>query len=122
MPLIDKRNIKNVEIPWPNPFRLKESEITGKVEGLPMEIVTLALTEMIRQRPHLKEPLEELRASGLNSSFSWYETSDDRDELWRKIHARDFDIFYERYTPSKLLERVKAVKNIHYKWERKITI
>lgn len=122
MPLIDKRNIKNAEIPWPNPFRLKESDIFGAIEGLPTEIITLALTEMIRQRPHLKNPLEELRSSGLNGSFSWYETSDDRDGLWRKIHARDFDIFYERYTPSKLLAKVKEVKNIDHKWERKITI
>ena len=122
MPLINKRNIKNADVSWPNLFRLKESELIGDIEDLPIEIVTLALVETIRQRPYLEHPLSELRTTGLSSSFSWYKTIDDTDDFWSKINKRDFDVFYKRYTPSKLLDKVKEVKNIRYTWARKITI
>jgi len=122
MPLIDKRNIKNAEISWPNPFHLKESEIMGDIEDLPMEIVTLALVETLLQRPYLEKPLVELSGNGLAGSFCWDESKDNDDDFWWRINKRDLDTFYERYTPNKLLERVKDVKNIHYKWGRKITI
>lgn len=122
MPLINKRNVRHSSASWPNPFHLKESELIGAITGLPIEIVTLAIIEMIQQRPRLAKPLEELSKHGLKGAFSWYDTIDDEDDFWPRINERDFDIFYERYTPSKLLAKVKEVKNIDYTWERKITI
>lgn len=122
MPLINKRNIKNADVSWPNPFLLKESEIVGAITGLPIEIVTLAIIEMIQQRPRLSNPLSELSKHGLKGSFSWYDTIDDEDDFWPRINERDLDVFYERYTPNKLIAKVKEVKNIDHKWGRKITI
>lgn len=122
MPLINKRNIKNADVPWPNPFRLKESELIGEIEDLPIEIVTLALVETILQRPYLEKPLEELSISGVKGAFTWDNAKDNDDDFWWMIDKRDLDAFYERYTPNKLLERVKDIKKIRYKWGRKITI
>ena len=122
MPLINKRNIKNADVSWPIPFRLKESELIGEIEDLPIEIVTLALVETILQRPYLEKPLEELSISGVKGAFTWDNAKDNDDDFWWMIDKRDLDDFYERYTPNKLLERVKDIKKIRYKWERKITI
>lgn len=122
MPLIGRHNVKNSDIPgWPNPFHLKESELTQQINDIPLEIVTLAMIKMISQLPYLKDPLSRLRTNGVGGSFSWDHTKDGN-KFWDSIRRKDLDIFYQVYTPSKLLERVKDIKKIRYKWERKITI
>ena len=89
---------------WPNPYGLTEKDAKGKIEGWPLEIITLALHEIYLLRDNFD--LTSLQRYGLNYAFVW-EKSEDGHDFWESIRDEKFDIFYDKYTPAKLRERLE---------------
>jgi len=89
---------------WPNPYGLTKKDAKGKIEGYPLEIITLALYETYLTRKDFD--LESLQKFGLDCAFPW---SDSKDGMyfWKSIFDKNFDIFYDTYTPEKLRERLE---------------
>lgn len=104
MGLLDKKNIKNLENEWPNPYHLTEKDAKGRLDDWPLEIITLALYESILYRG--KYNLRDLQSTGVIGAFQWDSTVDGSN-FWKDIRDRKFDVFYKRYTPEKLKKRLE---------------
>lgn len=107
MALINKRNIKNANVSWPNPYHLTKEDAKGKLEDVPLEIITLILKEMVLQGK--KDCLYKAQNLGISSNtiLDWDRTKDGN-KFWSDIwYAERYDVFYEKYTPHKLQERLK---------------
>ena len=89
---------------WPNPYGLTKEDAIGKIEGYPLEIITLALYEIYSSR--LKFDLGDLQRQGLNNAFVW-DGSKDGWRFWKSIFDKNFDIFYKTYSPTKLKEIIE---------------
>lgn len=121
MALIGKNNIKNAFVPWPNPFCLKDSDAKGMLEGYPLEIITLAMIETILQdHTSNKDILRMLQENTITICFSWRITKDGV-HFWNGIRDNKFDVFYDKYTPNKLRDRIEEVRPLipYYKPKRK---
>jgi len=94
----------HVKIDWPNPYGLKEKDAKESIEGWPLEIITLALYEAILFRG--KYGLKDLQNDGIILAFQWDLTLDGSN-FWKDIRDGKFDVFYKRYTPEKLKERLE---------------
>ena len=104
--LISKNTIHraHVNIGWPNPYGLTKKDAKGKIEGWPLEVITLALLEAKR---NIKSyTIKDLQDSGVSRMFSWDKTSDGWD-FWHEMDNERFSMFYDRYTPEKLKEKLK---------------
>lgn len=89
---------------WPNPYSLTKKDAKGHVEGWPLEVITLALLEAKR---NIKSyTIKNLQDSGVSCMFSWGGTCDGR-KFWSEIVTKNFDMFYARYTPETLKERLE---------------
>lgn len=104
--LISKSTIHraHVDTGWPNPYGLTEKDAKGRLEDWPLEIITLALYESILFRG--KYSLKDLQGAGIIGAFQWDLTLDGSN-FWRDIRDGKFDVFYNRYTPEKLKERLE---------------
>lgn len=121
MALIGKNNIRNADVPWPNPFDLKDSDAIGMLEGYPTEVITLAMIEIILQdHTAKKDILKMLQENTITICFSWSATKDGR-YFWNNMRNRHFDIFYQVYTPALLKERIEEVRPLipYYKPRKK---
>lgn len=108
MALIDKNSIKYADISgWPNPYNLTEKDAKDRLEGYPLEIITLILKEMeLQGRTNC---LSRAQTVGISSShvLDWDKTKDGP-KFWSDIrYMNRFDVFYDKYTPHKLQERIK---------------
>lgn len=90
---------------WPNPYHLTIKDAIGKMTGMPVEIITLAL---YTARKGLREnySIEELQTRGLDGSFIWSDTLEGY-YFWRNMCDKKFDIFYKTYTPESLRKRLE---------------
>jgi hypothetical protein len=90
---------------WPNPYHLTIEDAIGKMTGMPVEIITLAL---YTARKELREnySIEELQTRGLDGSFTWSDTLEGY-YFWRNMYDKNFDIFYKKYTPESLRKRLE---------------
>ena len=105
---------------WPNPFNIKESDITGKIEGVPIEIITLALIEYVLISKQVKKPMEVLHDIGIVGLFSW-ENSKDRHEFWSDIaNRKKYELFYKKYTPKKLKDRFLEMVKLNPDYKSKL--
>lgn len=107
MALIGRHNVKNSEITWPNPYHLTKEDAKGKLEDVPLEIITLILKEMELQGK--KDCLYKAQNLGISSNtiLDW-ELTKDGIAFWTDIWYKErYNIFYDKYTPSKLQERLK---------------
>lgn len=121
MALIGKNNIRNADVPWPNPFDLKASDAIGMLEGYPTEVITLAMIETILQdHTAKKDILKMLQENTITICFSWSATRDGV-HFWHDIRYNRLDIFYKRYTPASLKERIEEVRPLipYYKPRKK---
>ena len=89
---------------WPNPYGLTKKDAIGKIEGYPLEIITLALYETYLVRDDFG--LKDLQKIGLHGAFVWDDTKDGY-KFWNSIAHGEFDVFYDTYTLEKLKERIK---------------
>ena len=89
---------------WPNPYGLTEKDAKGEIDRWPLEIITLILHETYLARQNFS--LEDLQRQGLDCAFLWSESKDGID-FWESIRDERFDVFYDKYTPTKLKERLK---------------
>ena len=90
---------------WPNPYGLTKKDAKGKIEGWPLEIITLALYETYLTKSDFD--LGDLQRRGLDYAFIWKYSMDGLD-FWKSISDdKNFDIFYKTYTPAKLRERIE---------------
>jgi len=93
---------------WPNPYGLTEKDAKGKIKGIPLEIITLILKEMELQGKSYNALLK-IQTMGISSItiFDWYLTKDGPN-FWSDIwYENEYNIFYKKYTPQKLKERLK---------------
>lgn len=108
MALIGRHNVKNTNIAgWPNPYNLTEEDAKGKLKGYPLEIITLILKEMVLQGR--TDCLRNAQTYGISFSpvLEWNKTKDGP-KFWSDIRYKGrYDVFYEKYTPNKLQERLK---------------
>lgn len=121
MALIGKNNIRHADIPWPNPFGLKNSDAKGMIDGYPTEVITLAMIESILQdHTAKKDILRMLQENTITICFSWSATKDGV-HFWNDIRDGRFDVFYKTYTSSSLKERIDEVRPLipYYKPKRK---
>lgn len=121
MALIGKNNIRNADVPWPNPFGLKASDAIGMLKGYPLEAITLAMIESIlHDKTGAKDILRELQKDGLAGTFLW-SLSKDGNVFWKDIIHKELDIFYKTYTPDLLKERIEEVRPLirYYKPRKK---
>lgn len=111
MALIGRHNVKNATLSWPNPFKLKDSDAKDSLEEYPIEIITLAMIEIILQENSIerKDILKYLQDNGLAGSFTWANTKNDT-FFWNDIRHNRFDTFYKTYTPESLKERIEEVR------------
>lgn len=104
--LISKNTIHRAHIKedWPNPYNLTKEDAKGKLEGWPLEIITLALleTKLIRDPSYTVKDLQE---RGVDCIFTWTKSKDGQD-FWNNINHKIFNDFYKVYTPEKLKERL----------------
>ena len=89
---------------WPNPYGLTKKDAIGKIEGYPLEIITLALYESYFVRKNFG--LAGLQSEGLSCAFDWNKSIDGH-KFWNTIAHGKFDVFYDTYTPKKLRERLE---------------
>ena len=89
---------------WPNPYDLTKEDAKGEIDRWPLEIITLALYETYLARDNFD--LKDLQIQGLDGAFIWDESNDGHD-FWKSIKDEKFDVFYDKYTPTKLKERLK---------------
>lgn len=99
------RDWASAKINWPNPYNLSEKDQIEHLKNVPLEIITLALKEIQLQYGE-SGALKDLQRFGIASSFSWDNTKDGY-IFWRKICDKDYQIFYDTYTPEKLKQRLK---------------
>ena len=107
--LISKNTIyrAHVNIDWPNPYHLTEKDAKDKLEDWPLEVITLALYEtVLYRRNKYSDSLNLLQKRGVVYAFQWDE-SEDGSNFWKDIHTRNFDVFYAKYTPEKLKEKLE---------------
>ena len=111
MPLITKKNIKHIIFSkWPNPYNLTEKDAKGKLEDVPLEIITLILKEMCLQGK--TDCLYKAQNLGISSNlvFDW-DKSKDGSKFWSDIWCHNrYDVFYDKYTPKSLAEELKKTK------------
>ena len=104
--LISKNTIHRAHVKeaWPNPYNLTKEDAKDHVKGWPLEVITLALLE---SKKKIKSyTIKDLQNSGVSSMFSWDNTSDGWD-FWHEMDNERFNMFYDRYTPEKLKEKLK---------------
>jgi len=89
---------------WPNPYNLTEKDAKIKIKDWPLEIITLALHEIYLLRDNFD--LTSLQRYGLDYAFVWDKSKEGHD-FWKSIKNEKFDVFYDKYTPTKLKERLK---------------
>jgi len=105
---------------WPNPFNIQESDITGKIEGVPIEIITLALIEYVLVSKQIEKPMKILQNDGIVGLFSW-ENSKDRHDFWSDIwYRKRYDVFYKKYTPKKLKDRFLEMVKLNPDYKSKL--
>jgi len=108
MALIGRHNIDNTSLGgWPNPYNLTEEDAKGKLENTPLEIITLILKEMYLQGK--RDCLKKAQTVGISSTLvlDWDKTKDGP-RFWTNIwYNKRYDVFYDKYTPSKLRERIR---------------
>ena len=96
---LDKINV------WPNPYNLTKKDQKGWLEKVPIEIITLMLKEIeLQEREYFN--LENLQNGGIGAAFTWITTKDGH-YFWKCINDGDFNVFYDKYTPWKLKERLR---------------
>ena len=84
-------------------FNLKEKDLTGQLEGYPIEVVELMLKEQVNQKNHLNLEIfkVDIEATQEDGGFDWGE-SEDGLEFWiQVIRYRNFNRFFKKY-PRKL--------------------
>ena len=91
---------------WPNPYKLTKEDAIGEIDGWPLEIITLILHEIDIRRNIRDFDLTDLQRMGLDCAFVWDKSKDGQD-FWKSIRDERFDVFYDKYTPTKLKERLK---------------
>ena len=105
---------------WPNPFNIQKSDITGKIEGVPIEIITLALIEYVLVSKQIEKPMKILQNDGIVGLFSW-ENSKDRHDFWSDIwYRKRYDVFYKKYTPKKLKDRFLEMVKLNPDYKSKL--
>ena len=105
---------------WPNPFNIQESDITGKIEGIPIEIITLALIEYVLVSKQVKKPIKVLHDIGIIGLFGWND-SKDKHNFWSDIvNRKKYDVFYEKYTPKKLKDRFLEMVKLYPDYKSKL--
>ena len=107
--LISKNTIHraHVNTDWPNPYNLTKEDAKGKLKGVSLEIITLILKEMELQGK--TDCLYKAQNLGITSNivFNW-DKSKDGSKFWSAIwYDKKYDVFYNRYTPDRLRERIK---------------
>lgn len=108
MSLITKKNIKHIRFSkWPNPYKLTEKDQKGYLVGMPLEIMTLAMKRFDECHSFVVHKIERLQSFGL--SFLWRETKEGWD-FWNSIDMKNYDVFYDKYTPKSLSEELKKTK------------
>ena len=106
---IKAKDLDKIRLDWPNPYGLTKKDAKGKIEGWPLEIITLILHEIYLDEDVYKFDLTDLQRFGLQYAFQWL-NSQDGIYFWEKINNGEFDVFYDTYTPSRLKERLKEKK------------
>lgn len=84
-------------------FNLKENDLTGQLEGYPIEVIELMLKEQVNQKNHLNLEIfkVDIEATQEDGGFDWGE-SEDGLEFWiQVIRYRNFNRFFKKY-PRKL--------------------
>ena len=92
---------------WPNPYGLTKKDAKDRLKDIPLEIITLILKEMELQGK--TDCLYKAQNLGISSNlvFDW-DKSKDGSRFWTDIwYAERYDVFYEKYTPQKLKERLE---------------
>ena len=92
---------------WPNPYGLTKKDAKGRLEDVPLEIITLILKEMELQGK--TDCLYKAQNLGISSNtvFDW-DKSKDGTIFWTEIwYLERYDVFFDRYTPEKLKERIE---------------
>lgn len=109
MSLITNKNIKNIRFSeWPNPYGLTEKDQKGFLIGMPLEIITLAMKRFVDYHEFVTYRIERLQSFGLNN-FVWRETKEGLD-FWNSMDMKNYDVFYEKYTPKSLEKELKKTK------------
>ena len=112
MAFINKKNLDKVCANiWPNPYDLSDKDCIGKLEGMPIEIVNLALKEIERQKERKEISndigLHTLQRIGVGGSFFWRQ-SIEGNLFWSAIDNGNYSIFYEKYNPKSLKKSLES--------------
>ena len=105
MALITKDKRDWAYIGWPNPYNLSKKDQKGHLENVPLEIITLMLKETQLQKGD-EFTLKDLQIWDVDGAFQWDLTKDGH-IFWRKICNKDYQIFYDTYTPELLRKRLE---------------
>jgi hypothetical protein len=100
----DNRDWASIE-KWPNPYRLTKNDLQGWLKQVPLEIITLILKEA-KDLEEKDFDIKELQTSEIDGAFEWKKTKDGH-MFWRKICDKDYQVFYDVYTPEKLRKRLE---------------
>ena len=107
MSFIKAKDLDKIKLDWPNPYHLTEEDAKGQLEDVPLEVITLILKEMVLQGR--TDCLKNAQDFGITSNtiLDW-EMTKDGIAFWTDIWYKErYDVFYDKYTPRKLKERLE---------------
>lgn len=80
-------------------FKVEQSDLVGKIEGFPIEVVQKMVEEQIKQgnECNIKAFQKSCISSDVEGGFNWNKTTDGHEFWYNVIYNQDFNVFFKKY-------------------------